>query len=70
MKPTLARTLKFYWAQFQRFIRGQPLIHCWAVGPHDQQDIGSTCMRAWGHWGKHEFVSDSEIGVSFAEQPE
>jgi len=49
--------------QFWRFLRGKPLVHCWADGPGDE--IGSTCMRLWGHLGTHDFIPDGEIEVSF-----
>ena len=45
--------------QVKRWITRRSLVHCWADGD------GSTCMRAWGHLGAHEFVPDSEITMAF-----
>jgi len=47
--------------QLRRLIIGKPLVHCW----DDSDDSNSTCMRALGHLGKHVYIPDSEIIVSF-----
>lgn len=50
------------------------VLHCWEDGPvTDELDengypigqIGSTCMLEAGHEGPHDFIPDSNIGISF-----
>lgn len=56
--------------QVKRLLTGAPLIHCWADGLDEAgTGSGASCMRAWGHWGRHDFVPDDRIGFSFREEP-
>jgi len=41
------------------------VLHCWAEGPRDARDIGSTCMLADQHEGPHQFTPDDRIMVRF-----
>lgn len=57
----------YVWANVVRFVKGEPLIHCWADA-RDQYYNGYSCMRANGHLGACDFVPDHDIGVSFQGQ--
>ena len=46
--------------------RGRSPMHCWEDGPED--GIGSTCMLWEDHRGRHEFIPDGEITLSFRDQ--
>lgn len=58
--------------QVTRIVRGVGPVHCWQDGPswldQPEMEVGasSTCMRALGHLGKHDFIPDGGIGVTFA----
>jgi len=58
-------------SQLRRLFQGRPLVHCWEDGPvkwyESDSGVGSTCMRLSGHFGAHDFIPDSEIGVVFKE---
>jgi hypothetical protein len=47
-----------YWVQLRRLLTGKALVHCWTDNP---EDAAVTCLRAWGHWGAHEWTADDEI---------
>jgi len=59
--------VKVWWSQFKCFLRGKPLVHCWAEGPCVYEDyersIGSMCLRLDGHLGGHDFIPDNEVTV-------
>lgn len=60
--------VRIWFRQAGRLLTRKPLVHCWADGPdgwETESGISSTCMRAWGHLGRHEFVPDSTIGLTF-----
>jgi len=38
------------------------MIHCWEDGD------GSTCLLPDGHDGPHEFITDSDIVITFREE--
>lgn len=40
------------------------MLHCWADGVDDVFNH-YTCMRAAGHFGKHDMQPDNEVVVSF-----
>ena len=43
------------------------VIHCWADGPREQDDVCTTCMLLACHDGPHEWTRDDEIKVKFHE---
>lgn len=62
--------------QLVRLLSFKRPVHCWAEGPRRLTgewdggwpvDVGSTCLRYDGHFGRHDFVDDAEITVAFSE---
>lgn len=41
-----------------------PECHCWADGPDDEDDMGTTCLLPEGHLGPHEWTREDEIVIT------
>lgn len=44
---------------------GRKVVHCWADDPSCHYPDGATCLRRWGHLGRHAYVDDDDINVQF-----
>jgi hypothetical protein len=41
------------------------VLHCWADGPRQDDDCGTSCMLEHGHAGPHEWTRDDAIILHF-----